>query len=280
MSIRDRTCPHCRSPTGAPFHAAYASIDRSLNTYRLLAFGALTWLPFVALLVHELHPAMGIALGCFSVAAFVVQGFGPTSWRTWLGAAAVWAVLSLCAAAFGLSSGAAWRSLVALALLLPIGWMMRPDFRARLRGEAPRSAAPASEVPRPGPCATCGDRDSEVIAPLFVISMLSFTTRFPGRFVNACPQHARMNAVFAVACCVFLGWWGFPWGLIWTADALAKNVLDGGVTLDSEALREWRAQEREDGGERPMPIADYTFGLILGGVALFAGWYFLKPARA
>ena len=54
--------------------------------------------------------------------------------------------------------------------------------------------------------------------------------------------------------------------------------LDGGVTLDSDALRELRELERETGGLEPeTPLTDFAIGLIAGLpaailVAAFGPW--------
>jgi hypothetical protein len=105
------------------------------------------------------------------------------------------------------------------------------------------------------------------MAPLYVASAVAFTTRFPGKFVNVCDRHARLATAPAVVFSLVAGWWGIPWGPLWTTDALYRNLFEGGVTLDADVLHEWRQLEAQQGGlEDPTPLADFALGLVAGVV--------------
>jgi hypothetical protein len=47
-----------------------------------------------------------------------------------------------------------------------------------------------------------------------------------------CPSCAPKKAVHASAITWLLGWWGFPWGPIWTIGALYRNLLSGTQPAD------------------------------------------------
>ena len=49
---------------------------------------------------------------------------------------------------------------------------------------------------------------------------------------------------------LFLGWWGFPWGPIWTISTIAKN-LGGGLDVTNMVLRPPSAPAPVKKGETP-----------------------------
>ena len=79
---------------------------------------------------------------------------------------------------------------------------------------------------------------TEMTQFLMVISVVVMTFKLPSRHYVA----GRDNVVFAqVACTVaslLLGWWGIPWGPIYTAQALAKNLSGGYRMTVGDYLRE------------------------------------------
>jgi hypothetical protein len=105
---------------------------------------------------------------------------------------------------------------------------------------APRLAARARER-RPDPrlerlyaerCTVCNSAEARLVAPMWVISAVFVTVRRPGAPDVLCPTHARLKAIPATVVSALLGWWGIPWGLLWTPGVLVQNLSGGGVELD------------------------------------------------
>ncbi len=89
--------------------------------------------------------------------------------------------------------------------------------------------------------------------------------RWAGTFRSLCLPHARGAAVLPTLLTACFGWWGIPWGLMWTAQVLELNLTVGGACLDSDVLREMREREALEGGiEPPTPLTDATYGLLFG----------------
>lgn len=87
-------------------------------------------------------------------------------------------------------------------------------------------------------CGTCGQVTAQPRYVVFrhVISFILGTVRTPiqGIYCVACAQKAafRANLITALA-----GWWGFPWGPIWTIAEGFKNALGGSSdTVNEERL--------------------------------------------
>ncbi len=135
--------------------------------------------------------------------------------------------------------------------LIPLAAMIahRKPMLARLSGSAPAEwEAPASAIPDPGPCDWCGNPRSTVRAPLWCMSALFVSLRRPGRARNVCVTHARIRALPATLFSAVFGWWGIPWGFIWTPMAILDNLLEGGVEIDRSTLVEMRSREPNEGG--------------------------------
>ena len=74
-------------------------------------------------------------------------------------------------------------------------------------------------------CPTCGDSSEQLNAALSytVISVLVFT-HYKKAFSIGCPACLRKANQTATLKTSLLGWWGIPWGLIRTPQALVKNI--------------------------------------------------------
>lgn len=84
------------------------------------------------------------------------------------------------------------------------------------------------QVPDPIVCSSCGKISAQPRIVVFksVKSFLVVTIRKPiaGVFCSDC---AQKQAIKASATTWLLGWWGFPWGPIYTAQALISNMFGG-----------------------------------------------------
>ena len=89
------------------------------------------------------------------------------------------------------------------------------------------------------------------------------TARTPGRYASVCQRHAVIAALPAVVFSLVAGWWGIPWGPIWTLDALVRNITDGGVQMSSDLAHELRQKEAQTGSaEDSTTLADGIFGFV------------------
>jgi hypothetical protein len=74
----------------------------------------------------------------------------------------------------------------------------------------------------------------------YCISLVFVTLRKPGRVQRLRPgEWGLVRGLPATAVSLLLGWWGVPWGLIYTPLTLWTN-LTGGRPLTAEELRRWR----------------------------------------
>lgn len=77
-------------------------------------------------------------------------------------------------------------------------------------------------------CERCGKLDSSVRATIFlwVLSLLVVTFRrgWGGVLCSRC--RLKYSVLFNLEVCL-LGWWGFPWGVIFSIDALVRNSIGG-----------------------------------------------------
>jgi hypothetical protein len=104
----------------------------------------------------------------------------------------------------------------------------RGEYDTMSLDTAKESAATTSEKPEPIVCSCCGKVSAQPRYAIFfeVKSFIVATTRSPvqGIFCSAC---AEKKVVKASALTWLLGWWGFPWGPIFSIHALWNNMLGG-----------------------------------------------------
>lgn len=82
------------------------------------------------------------------------------------------------------------------------------------------------------------------------VSFIAFTTRFRSRYVIDGRGSAEIALAFSAAT-FFLGWWGFPFGLIFTPQALYRNARGGYKKSISEMLPNLEAEiENLSSGQR------------------------------
>lgn len=88
--------------------------------------------------------------------------------------------------------------------------------------------AAKEEPPEPVVCSACGKVTAQPRYAIFyeIKSFIFVTTRTPiqGIFCSAC---AEKKALRATAVTWLLGWWGIPWGFIYSIHAILKNLFGG-----------------------------------------------------
>lgn len=67
------------------------------------------------------------------------------------------------------------------------------------------------------------------------VSFILFTTRFRSRYVIDGRGGAEVNLAFTTLS-FLLGWWGLPWGLLFTPQAIYRNLRGGHKKYVSEIL--------------------------------------------
>jgi hypothetical protein len=92
----------------------------------------------------------------------------------------------------------------------------------------PSTSAQAEEPPEPIVCSCCGKVTAQPRYAIFyeVKSFIFMTTRsaIQGIFCSAC---AEKKAFKASVVTWLLGWWGFPWGVIYSIQAIFNNMMGG-----------------------------------------------------
>jgi hypothetical protein len=216
---------------------------------------------------HVMAAAVTGALAAFLLLVHTLLPWHAAGWVlaevAW-GAAAVLCVVGLRNAGLGLLLT------IVPATLLAIMIRGRARYLRRLRGEPvtePNMQVP-SRLPDPGPCDSCHRRDADFVAPVYVLSLGRVTLRSLGRFRNLCDACARRKALPASLFTLLFGWWGIPWGFVWTPQALHDNLTSGGVAIDSAEAREVRRREAEAGSEGASGPVAWVGGLFLLPVAI------------
>lgn len=94
--------------------------------------------------------------------------------------------------------------------------------------EEQRTQTTARRSPDPIVCHKCGCVSAQPrYAIFFEVKSFIFVTRRTARQGIFCASCAAKEALKASAITWVLGWWGFPWGPIWSLDALARNLFGG-----------------------------------------------------
>jgi hypothetical protein len=116
--------------------------------------------------------------------------------------------------------------------------LSEPESRVRYDAAciAPEMPTARRQAIDPIKCSSCGAVSAQprYIIFWYVISLIFMTSRRTMQGVF-CPSCAPMKAVQASAVTWLLGWWGFPWGPIWTIGALYRNLLSGTQPADVNA---------------------------------------------
>ncbi|RKG91895.1 hypothetical protein D7V88_08250 [Corallococcus terminator] len=210
------------------------------------------------------HPLPAVLLGLYAGLLLASHLLLPCFTLAWHVAQGLWGVGVLASLAFfplGFAEVAVFAAtpvLVAAAM-----WRWRRPLLARLAGETPTRKEPPLRPNRWGGCEVCGDSNARVVAPVWCASMLVVTTRWTGTFHRLCSHHALLRALPATLCSALVGWWGIPWGMIWTPLALYQNVVEGGVEEELDGGAERDAQDPLHGRwESYLPPMAIAVGLV------------------
>lgn len=247
VSVRSRRCRWCENWTGIGH--SDPSLDRKLEALRAFGCFAGLWIGLAATVFAFGSPVAAAVTGAVALLLLTAHVLVPWHVAGWFASEVAWGVTTLvCAVALRRAGWGLALALVPAGLFATL-LLNRRRFVARLRGEQPTTTdkPSRSSYPKQGPCSSCGRRDAEIVAPVYVVSVGMFTFRHPGRFRNLCASCGRLTAVPATLATLLLGWWGIPWGLVWTPNALLDNVERGGATLDAWDLAELRSKEAAEG---------------------------------
>lgn len=100
----------------------------------------------------------------------------------------------------------------------------------------PRASTATHEPPEPVACSCCGKVTAQPRYAIFyqVVSVIFSTTRsaVQGIFCSVC---AEKKALKASAFTWLFGWWGFPWGPIYSVQAIFNNMIGGQRPADINA---------------------------------------------
>ncbi len=132
-----------------------------------------------------------------------------------------------------------------------------PDARARYDAACTAAKTESTRAPHIAAvaCFSCGTVSAQPRYIVFtsVISLLLVTFRRMRDGVF-CPSCAQWRAVWASAITWLFGWWGFPFGPIYSVVALAENLANGDQPgdrnariLEQQALYFWSTGQRELG---------------------------------
>jgi len=77
-------------------------------------------------------------------------------------------------------------------------------------------------------CESCGKQDETLRVSVFLYIISLFIVTYKKPYVRIlCSSCRTKNSVLANLASFLLGWWGFPFGIIYTLEALYKNMLGG-----------------------------------------------------
>jgi DnaJ domain len=120
------------------------------------------------------------------------------------------------------------------------GVLNDPDLRAKY--DALQYAEPQRHESKLDPicCSRCGKVTAQPRSTVFyrVVSVVLLTTRTPvqGIFCSACAKKVAFRASLVSAAA---GWWGFPWGPIWTIGSIFRNAFGGSYSKDIDEKLLW-----------------------------------------
>jgi hypothetical protein len=103
------------------------------------------------------------------------------------------------------------------------------------KSKAVRDAATiTAQASRPLRCCKCGSGTNVTQrAYLLTYSLILYTSKSPGTFKPICDRcQIRAGLFYSFVTCL-VGWWGIPWGPIYTVQAIYRNCK-GGVVIPNE----------------------------------------------
>jgi len=117
-----------------------------------------------------------------------------------------------------------------------------PELRSKydsLQYTNPQPQKPEAKL-EPICCSRCGKIRAQPRSTVFykVMSFVFVTTRAPVQGIF-CSVFAKKAALQASLISAVLGWWGFPWGPIWTISSICQNAADGRYSKDVDERLLW-----------------------------------------
>jgi hypothetical protein len=120
--------------------------------------------------------------------------------------------------------------------------LSNPDLRSAydaLQYTNPEPQRNATEL-EPICCSRCSKVTAQPRSAVFyrVVSLVLLTTRTPiqGIFCSKCAKRVALQATIVSA---FVGWWGVPWGPIWTISSIWRNAFGGRHSKDIDDKLLW-----------------------------------------
>ena len=109
-----------------------------------------------------------------------------------------------------------------------ISFVLLAIYFARRKKAAEEAAVMATGHVGDLRCCKCG-RTEDVARRAYIVtySLIFFTSKSPGSFrpiCNRCSVNAGLPYSFIT---LLVGWWGIPWGPIYTVQAITQNVKGG-----------------------------------------------------
>jgi len=275
---RWRRCRWC----GALLPSAYRHRPDAEATLTLVAWLGVVVAGFTALagiVTYYDDPLLGVWL-VIGAAVFLVA-HACLKWWSWalLPVRLAWPVLALAIVAV------LWRTplIALLSASLPLAVTLKlaqlgGGLSAYVHGALERDvdALRPDDALEGNACRRCGAPGASIMAPMWCFSLILVTTKRPGRPQLLCPFHARLAALPATVVALFAGWWGIPWGLLWTPGVLLANLSNGGVPVDRQAALEQRLREHE--GPLSIPRRE-ALAFVLAFLALFLWMLFGRAGR-
>ena len=86
--------------------------------------------------------------------------------------------------------------------------------------------------------------DTEVKRFLLTISIVFMTFKIPSRYYFATRDNFLLTQTLYTVASLLFGWWGIPWGPIYTIQAVAKNLTGGYTTTVGAYLATAPAQKK------------------------------------
>lgn len=83
--------------------------------------------------------------------------------------------------------------------------------------------------------------DTEMTRFLLTVSVVFLTLKIPSRYYVAGRDKVAFTQTTYSLATLLLGWWGIPWGPIYTVQSLAKNISGGYKTT----VRQYLAQQAD-----------------------------------
>ena len=89
-------------------------------------------------------------------------------------------------------------------------------------------------------CSACGKVTAQPRSVVFykVVSLFVVTTKTPtqGIYCSSCARSVSLRSSFVSA---LFGWWGFPWGPIWTISSIIGNAIGGRHSIEVDEKLYW-----------------------------------------